>query len=86
MSTSASEPPARDVRVTAGSLTVLLVDGRELFVRVEAFPRLARGTPAQLAHWKLIGDGEGIHWPELDEDISVAGLLHPERTLKARTR
>jgi hypothetical protein len=72
------------VRVSAGSLTVLLVDGREISVRIDEFPRLARGTAAQLAHWEFIGDGVGIHWPDLDEDISVEGLLHPDRTLKAR--
>ena len=86
MSTSTAEPRARDVRVSGGSLIVMLVDGRKITARVDQFPRLARGTPAQLAHWEFIGGGIGIHWPDLDEDISVEGLLHPERTIKARFR
>ena len=69
MSTSTAEPRARDVRVSGGSLIVMLVDGREITARVDQFPRLARGTPAQLAHWEFIGGGIGIHWPDLDEDI-----------------
>ena len=84
MGSLTAEPRARDVRVAASALTVLLVDGREVSARIEDFPRLARGTPAQLAHWEFIGDGVGIHWPDLDEDISVEGLLYPERTSKAR--
>ena len=81
MSTSAKttkpqrEPWATDVRVTDDALVVELSDGRTLSVPVAWYPRLLHGTPAERAHWQMIGDGEGIHWPALDEDISVEGLL-----------
>jgi hypothetical protein len=63
------------VDVTRTSLTARLVDGRTVSVPLLWFPRLAHGSPAERAHWRLIGRGEGIHWPDLDEDISVANLL-----------
>lgn len=68
-------PPAMQVSVTDESLTVELADGRTLSVPLVWFPRLAHGTPEERNRWRFIGRGEGIHWPELDEDISVAGLL-----------
>jgi hypothetical protein len=52
-----------------------LPDGRVLSVPLSWFPRLFRATPEQLKNWRLIGDGEGIHWTEVDEDLSVIGLL-----------
>ena len=69
-------------RVTAGedSLTVELADGRTIAVPLAWFPRLLHGTPAELANWRLIGSGEGIHWPDLDEDISVESLLAGRRS------
>ena len=70
-----SEPLATDVRVDDAMLSVTLDDGRELSVPVAWFPRLRDATPAARANWRLIGQGEGIHWPEIDEDISVLGLL-----------
>ena len=79
MSISPIEPPtrflARDVTVSDHRLTVVLDDGRSLSVPLEWFPRLLHGTPAERAHWQLNGRGTGIHWPDLDEDISVEGLL-----------
>jgi len=54
---------------------VHLQDGRSLTVPLEWFPRLRNATPKQREQWELIGSGIGIHWPEVDEDISVAGLL-----------
>lgn len=66
---------AQDVRVTEDSLTVDLVDGRTVSVPLSWYPRLAHGTPAERADWRLIGRGDGIHWPRLDEDISVEDLL-----------
>ena len=72
------------MRVSAERLVVALVDGREISAPLAWFPRLARGTRAQRANWDLTGQGIGIHWPELDEDISVDGLLQPETTLKTR--
>lgn len=77
MSTSAVEvhPLAQSVAFTDDDLVVSLVDGRKLAVPLVWFPRLANATKDQLEHYELLGDGEGIHWPEIDEDISVAGLL-----------
>jgi len=66
---------ARDVRVTEHSLTVDLVDGRSISAPLEWYPRLHRATPAQRANWRLIGDGHGIHWPDVDEDISTIMLI-----------
>jgi hypothetical protein len=66
---------ARQVTVTDDALVVDLVDGRTVSVPLSWYPRLAHGTPAERSNWRLIGRGEGIHWPDLDEDINVAGLL-----------
>ena len=66
---------ARRVRVTADALVVDLQDGRVVSVPVEWYPRLAEGTPRERRRWELIGPGIGIHWPDLDEDISVEALL-----------
>lgn len=66
---------AQHVAVTADALVVDLVDGRTVTVPLSWYPRLAHGTPDERVNWRLIGRGEGIHWPDLDEDISVAGLL-----------
>lgn len=66
---------ARDVHVSDESLTVLLADGRTISVPLEWYPRLHRASPAQRSNWRLIGEGDGIHWPEIDEDISTMGLL-----------
>jgi hypothetical protein len=77
MSSSVVEaiPRAQDVRVTEDELTVALVDGRRVSVPLVWFPRLLHASPAQRSNWQLLGDGEGIHWPDVDEDLSVAGLL-----------
>ena len=66
---------ARDVAFTEDEMIVSLVDGRRIAVPLAWFPRLANASRAQLENWELLGDGEGIHWLDLDEDISVAGLL-----------
>lgn len=65
----------QNVMVTDESLTVDLTDGRTLSVPLAWYPRLLHGTAAERNHWELIGGGEGIHWPELDEDLSIEGLL-----------
>jgi uncharacterized protein DUF2442 len=77
MSTLANriEPLAVDVNCTDDALTVVLADGREVSVPLEWFPRLRGATEDQRRHWRLIGGGIGIHWPDVDEDISVASLL-----------
>lgn len=66
---------AKQVRVTRDSLIVDLHDGRSVSVPVVWYPRLAHGSVTERQNWELIGPGIGIHWPDLDEDISVDGLL-----------
>jgi hypothetical protein len=66
---------ATGVRFDADKLQVQLSDGREISVPLEWFPKLRDATEAQRANWRLIGTGVGIHWEEIDEDLSVAGLL-----------
>jgi hypothetical protein len=66
---------AVDVEVTDERLIVTLADGRELSAPLAWFPRLAEATAAQRREWRFIGRGHGIHWPGVDEDISVASLL-----------
>jgi hypothetical protein len=86
MSTSpieAAEPLASEVFVSEDELTVHLVDGRKLSVPLVWFPRLLHGSREQRNQFELIGEGEGIHWEELDEDISVAGLLRGVRASQA---
>ena len=71
---------ARSVSVTDDALIADLADGRTITVPLAWFPRLAHGTPAERNNWRLIAGGEGIHWPELDEDISVESLLAGRRS------
>jgi hypothetical protein len=66
---------AKNVTVTADALVVELRDGRTVSVPVSWYPRLSEGTPRERRQWLLIGPGIGIHWPALDEDISVEALL-----------
>jgi hypothetical protein len=66
---------AVDVTVTDDRLIVTLADGRELSAPLAWFPRLSEATAEQRLKWRLIGRGHGIHWPEVDEDVSVASLL-----------
>lgn len=77
MSTSAIriEPRAVDVRVTDDALEVRLADGRELSVPLAWFPKLQAASAADRQQWRLIGNGVGIDWPAVDEDLSAAGLL-----------
>ena len=64
-----------NVIVTADTLRVDLSDGRTISAPLTWFPRLVHATPEERNHWRLVGKGHGIHWEELDEDISVEGLL-----------
>jgi hypothetical protein len=66
------------VDVVEGDLVVHLEDGRTVAVPLEWFPKLRDATPDVLGDWRLIGRGIGIHWPKLDEDLSVRALLVPE--------
>ena len=78
MSTSASDsnaPRAERVRVTKEALVVDLVDGRTIMAPLAWYPRLLHGSPQERSNWRLIGCGDGIHWPDLDEDVGIDGLL-----------
>src|SRR4051794_4491204 len=82
MSTSGAEirGAAQSVSVSDDALIVDLADGRTITTPLAWFPRLAHGAPAERKNWRLIADGEGIHWPDLDEDISVESLLAGRRS------
>ena len=78
-----TEPPVADTRVRTVALTehdlvVGLMDGRTISVPLAWYPRLSEGSPDQRAHWEICGGGYGIHWPDLDEDLSIEGMLHGE--------
>ena len=66
---------AKAVKISNDTLIVELRDGRSVSVPLKWYPRLAEGRPAERRNWEFIGPGTGIHWPDLDEDISVEGLL-----------
>lgn len=73
--TAPAPPRAVNVVVTDDTLTVDLEDGRTISVPIGWFPRLAYGTPEERANFQISGAGRGIHWPDLDEDIGIEGLL-----------
>ena len=77
-----AEPLAVDVTCTRDALSVTLSDGRVVSAPLVWFPRLADASSRQRSAWELIGGGIGIHWEEIDEDISVASLLHPENFMR----
>ena len=66
---------ALDIYFSETKMTVVLKDGREISIPLEWFPKLRTASPEQLKYWRFIGEGEGIHWNELDEDISIEGLI-----------
>jgi len=72
------------VTINEETLSVDLADGRSIAVPLAWFPRLAHGSPAERSKWRLIAGGEGIHWPDLDEDISVASLLAGRKSGESR--
>lgn len=71
---------AIEVKVTEDNLVVELDDGRTLSIPLTWYPRLWHGTMAERQNWRLIGDGMGVHWPDLDEDISIEGLILGRRS------
>ena len=73
------DPRAANVRVPDSEVVVDLVDGRVISAPLVWFPRLLNATAAQRDEWRLIGEGEGIHWPAIDEDLTVEGLLRGAR-------
>ena len=76
-------PKIRDVRVTEDTLSVDLEDGRTISVPLAWYPRLAYATPEERRRFEIVGAGYGIHWPDLDEDISVEGLLAGKRSTES---
>ena len=66
---------AKNIAVTEDSLVIDLRDGRSISVPLDWFPRLRHGSPDERSNWRWIGNGDGIHWPDLDEDISVENLI-----------
>ncbi|MCC6492210.1 MAG: DUF2442 domain-containing protein [Pirellulales bacterium] len=85
MSTSITERDvfAESVQFSNDSMTIRLDDGRALSVPLAWYPRLLHGGDAERSNYELIGDGEGIHWPDLDEDVSIEGLLAGRRSAES---
>ena len=79
-SVEVSSAEAESVSVTDEALTVELTDGRSITVPISWYPRLLHGADEERGNWSLLGGGIGIHWPDLDEDISVQGLLAGRRS------
>ena len=71
-----TDPKIRDIKVTSDNIIAYLVDGRIISVPLAWSWRLADATLKQRANFEIIGDGQGVHWPDVDEDISVEGMLH----------
>jgi len=87
MSFSAVEPRealATSVEVSEDTLSVDLADGRTIAAPLAWYPRLAHATPEERGSWRLIGGGRGVHWPEIDEDISVANLLAGQPSMESQ--
>jgi hypothetical protein len=76
-------PGVRSVTVTRSAVTFLLEDGRSVSAPLSWFPRLETGSPKERGRWELIGVGGGVHWPDLDEDISVESLLLGRRSMES---
>src|SRR5487761_2770162 len=75
-------PPVADVRVGPRRLYFHLTDGRTVSAPTDWFPRLAHGSVRERRNWEIVGAGFGVHWPELDEDISVENLLRGQRSVE----
>jgi Protein of unknown function (DUF2442) len=84
MSISTADVRASGVVIEGNALTVTLADGRSISVPLAWFPRLLNGTPEERHNWRFIGNAEGIHWPDLDEDISVENLLLGQRSAESQ--
>jgi hypothetical protein len=79
-------PRIHEVRVTEDEITAHLADGRVISVPLAWSWRLSEATPRQRANFRLIGSGQGVHWPDVDEDISVEGMLHGIPARRPRSR
>jgi hypothetical protein len=90
------EVKIKDIAVTEDAITAQLMDGRTISVPLAWSWRLSESTPKQRANWQIIGDGHGVHWPDIDEDISAEGMLYgiparrpgptPESSLKSKNK
>ncbi len=80
MSSLTTDVRVSDVVITDDSFTIVLNDGRSVSAPLEWYPRLLHGTAEERKNWRLVGDAEGIHWPDLDEDISIQNLLLGKRS------
>jgi len=74
----------KDISVTEDTITAQLMDGRIISVPLAWSWRLSEATPKQRANWRIIGDGHGVHWPDIDEDISAEGMLYGIPALRPR--
>lgn len=79
--TDKADPRVEDVRITETRLEVMLKDGRQISAPLDWFPRLQTASPKDRAQWEPCAAGHGIHWPAIDEDLSIEGLLRGSRTL-----
>jgi hypothetical protein len=87
MNTAANnDPRIQDVQVSADEITARLTDGRVISVPLAWSWRLSEATPKQRSNFRLIGSGQGVHWPDVDEDISVEGMLHGVPAHRSRFR
>ena len=87
MNTAGSnDPRIQTVRVTDDEIIAHLADGRVINVPLALSWRLSEATPKQRANFRLIGSGQGVHWPDVDEDISVEGMLHGVPAHRPRSR
>ena len=76
----------RDVRITDDAISVDLFDGRTITVPLAWYPRLLHATPEERANWHIAGAGYGIHWPDLDEDLTTQGLLQGAPAPRGRAK
>ena len=84
LTTEVNVPAAMAVSITEDTLTAELSDGRIISIPLSWYPRLVDATSQERGNWELIGGGQGIHWPDLDEDISVEGLLAGRKSGEGR--
>ena len=82
--TEVGVPKAMTIAATEDTLTVELSDGRTISVPLAWYPRLVHAVPQERGNWELIGGGQGIHWPDLDEDISIEDLLAGRKSGESR--
>ena len=85
MSTAANrdeQPRIRAVRIEGGLISADLIDGRVISIPLEWSRRLSAATAEQRNRYRIIGDGEGVHWPDIDEDLSVEAMLFPGEVMK----